>query len=564
MNGKARKWLACAVGCIGIAVLLAAALLSPTTSRSGVEAVALSRASGFYDAPFDLELRCGNGRIYYTLDSADPDETSTLYEGPIHISDASGNPNVYSMNTDVSLEFRPELLAYSGQEPRFGYETPDSPVDKATVVKAVAIDDEGNRSDVAVGVYFVGFGEKTGYEGRGIIAVTTDPKNLFDFETGIYVTGKALEDKLVDGHYKQKTSAIFEGWPANYNRRGIEWEREAAVCIFDEDRNLVLSGSYGIRTQGGVSRGMLPKSLNLFARKRYGQPAFDGQLLFGESWQLGSVTLTTGSESHKNKMHDCLVNALVSDLAFDTRLYKPYELFLDGEYWGVYWLTPRYEKEYFQSKYGVDGDDVVMIKDGKAQVGTEEDVALYDGMRAFIVDNDMSDPELYARACAMIDVQSCIDYYAAEVYICNLDWPQKNVGLWRTRGTNDGGAYGDGVWRWALYDVNVAMAYRNAELDYLPRVLKRDALFASLMENRTFAAAFYTRMVELAERQFNPDRVEAWIRDYEVFMQDAMENDYARFFNGKRDGAYFINSCEQLLRFFQDRSAYILDIYGTG
>ena len=333
MNAKVTKILACAVGGIGIAVLLAAALLSPGTYRCGVGAVALSRESGFYDEPFDLELCFDGGQIYYTLDSSDPDEHSIPYEGPIHIADASENPNVYSMNTDVSLEFRPEILEHSGQKPRFGYEAPLEPVDKCTVVRAVAIDAAGRRSDVVTGVYFVGFRNKTGYENRGIIAVTTDPDNLFDPEKGIYVLGNAFESKLVDGYY-QETDILFESWSANYRKRGIEWEREATVQLFDADRNLQLSGNCGIRIQGGVSRGMLPKSLNLFARDAYGMDAFPGQTLFGEDWTLGSLTLSSGSESNRNKMHDVMVNELVSGLDIDTRLYRPYVLFLDGEYWG--------------------------------------------------------------------------------------------------------------------------------------------------------------------------------------------------------------------------------------
>ena len=208
----------------------------------------------------------------------------------------------------------------------------------------------------------------------------------------------------------------------------------------------------------------------------------------------------------------------------------------------------------------MNGDDVIMIKDGEAQVGTEEDVALYKQMRAFIRNNDMSDPDNYARACGMIDVQSCIDYYATEIYITNLDWPSKNKGLWRTRGT-ESGRYGDGRWRWVLFDVNVAMSMKRVEKDYVAKTIKNDSLFASLMQNESFAAAFYSRMVELAENEFNPIRTETWIRDYEVYMQDAVEKEFVRFYNGKRDGATCINACEAILDFLRDASANALEKY---
>lgn len=562
MNANRTRIAACVAGGICFALLLACALCAPETNAMGVGPVTLSRDSGFYGEAFDLELRFDGGKIYYTLDSSDPDETATLYEGPIHIADASENPNVYSMITDVSLEFSPEILKRSGQKPRFGYQTPEALVDKATVVRAVGIDDAGNRSDVVNAVYFVGFDEKPGYDGLGIITVTTDPDNLFDYEKGIYVTGKTFADYLEDGYYKA-TKTVFEQWPCNYTNRGIDWEREASVCCFDADRNIVFSGNYGIRIQGGVSRGMLPKSLNLFARKQYGQETFSGMDLFGQNWQPDSVTLTGGSLSYKAKVHDALINEMAEGLDIDTRVYKPYLMFLDGEYWGLYWLTPRYEKAYFQYKYGVEGDDVVMIKQGALEIGREEDLALYEAMNAYICDNDMSDPAAYARACEMIDVQSCIDYYATEIYISNMDWPQKNTALWRTRGTNSG-AYGDGRWRWILFDVNVTLRSKRAGMDYVEHIKRGDSLFGSLMENETFAAAFYARLTALSGAQFDPARVEAWLRDYEIRMLDAIGNDYARFFNNTLKNTDFIDACERYIQYFYDRREFCLENYVGG
>ena len=349
MNGRVTRIIACAAGAIGILALLCVAIFSPVTNAHGVDAVQLSRPSGFYDAAFDLELCFDGGKVYYTLDSSDPDETSTLYEGPIHVTDASANPNVYSMNPDLSLEYYPDILKHSKQSPHYGYKLPESPIDKATVVRAVGVDAQGRHSDIVTGVYFIGFGEKTGYEGFGIISITTDPKNLFDPEIGIYVLGNTFANELVDGYFRQP-SAVYESWPANYRRRGRNWEREATISCFDADRRLLFSGNYGIRIQGGLSRGMLPRGLNIFARQEYGQSTIPANDLFGENWQLGSLNLTSGAHTVRNKMRDYMVNNLVSDLAFDTRIYKPFELFLDGEYWGVYWMTPRYEKEYFQYK----------------------------------------------------------------------------------------------------------------------------------------------------------------------------------------------------------------------
>ena len=560
MSIKRTRIIRCAIGGIVLATLLLGALRSPRTNGTGVDAVTFSRASGFYDDPFDLELRFDGGKIYYTLDSSDPDENSIPYEGPIHITDASANENVYCMNEDLSLEYHRDIIKHAGQSVHYGYRLPQSKVDKITVVRAVGVDAAGNRSDVVTGVYFVGFQNKTGYDNFGIIAITTDPKNLFDPDYGIYVLGNAFAQKLVDGYYK-KTSVLYEAWPANYIKRGREWEREATVACFDTDRRLLFSGNLGIRIQGKLARGMLPRSLNLFARKEYGKVDLPALELFGENWQLGSLNLHAGAHTMRDMLRDYLANTLTSHMNFDTRIYMPYQLFLDGEYWGVYWLTPRYEKEYFQSKYGVPGDEVIDVKVDEIEIGRAEDIGLFNEMTSFIADNDMSDPAMYTRACELVDMSSCVDYYAAEIYFGNSDWPHSNVALWRTRG-NDGGAYGDGRWRWILFDVNLSMALKHSESDFIKRSMKHDPMLTSLLDSPDFTQALHARLAELAVNEFNPARVETFIRDYETFMVDAMENEYLRFYDGKKTADDFIQMCEDVVTFYRQRAAYMLENFG--
>ena len=33
----------------------------------------------------------------------------------------------------------------------------------------------------------------------------------------------------------------------------------------------------------------------------------------------------------------------------------------------------------------------------------------------------------------MIDIQSCLNYYAVEIYVGNTDWPDKNEAAWRSK-----------------------------------------------------------------------------------------------------------------------------------
>lgn len=369
---------------------------------------------GFYEESFELELTAKSGTIYYTLDGTVPNKYSIKYEKPILITDASNQDNTYSMRTDVSTGFdKEEIEKISSNYP--GYQVPNYKIDKATIVRAVACDAMGNYSDVKTASYFVGFSDKNGYEGMKILSLVTDPDNLFDYETGIYVTGKAY-DEYVDkyrgsGEYYWREE-FWGFWYGNYRNRGKKWEREAECQFFDESGQLELSQKCGVRIHGGVSRGYNPKSLNIYARKEYDENKTLQADFFDTGYYPSAVTLFQGGNDVRTKAKDYAVRTVIKDLNVTTMSYEPYVLFLNGEYWGIYWLNEKYNADFFDYYYGVKKDNVIMVKSGDLEVGEEEDLKYYSIMYEFCSQTDVTQPQNYDRVCEMIDIESYIDYYA--------------------------------------------------------------------------------------------------------------------------------------------------------
>lgn len=577
-----------------------------------VSRIIFSKAPGFYRDPFTLKIKAPTTEIYYTLDGTEPvrgqEGTFRYTKEGIEISDATANENTHCMRTDVTTGFDLDAVEELSLGRRvMNYQVPDYSVDKCTIIRAVFYDIHDARSEIQTGAWFVGYEGREGYGTAKIVSIITDPANLFDYEKGIYVTGKTF-DQFAEADSFHDDSVWYRHfwwwWDANYNRKGRDWERPASVLFFSEKGELLLQQQAGIRIQGGGSRGFLPKSLNLYARRDYdGNTRFHYDF-FGTGFEAKRLTLTCGGDDCYTKQKDRLVAELTADQDFATMHYEPCFVFLDGEFWGLYFLTEKYDSRYFSYYYKVPEEEVLEIKNNKIEIGNEEDLALYEEMRAFIDESDMSVQENYDKACEMIDMDSFINYYAALIYCGRSgDWPNGNFAVWRTRPApvtgEEGGEktgeeasgseadsgseaqtasgsepvspgeagqdeeaspYRDGRWRWILFDVNsAAISSELKEHDTLHYVRKANKMkmFGSLCKNPTFREKFAERILEYGQTVFSPESVNEKVESYASEMTGPMELHFRRFF-GEDSGLDFTQITQtEICGFFEDRYSVV-------
>ena len=546
--------------------------------------IIFSKPSGFYDQPFTLKIKAPTNQIYYTLDGSEPvrgQKGTFRYEGGIEIADATSNKNVHSMRTDVTTGFDLEAVETLSKGRRvMNYQSPDYPVDKCTILRAAFYDMDDERSEIETASYFVGYKDRRGYGTAKVVSIVTDPDNLFDYEKGIYVTGKTFADFAASDPFENDDiwyRHFWWWWDANYHNRGADWEREASVQFFSEDGDLILQQQAGIRIQGGGSRGYLPKSLNLYARRIYDGDTRFHYDFFNTGFNPKRLTLTCGGDDCYTKQKDRLVSELAADQGFATMHYEPCLLFLDGEFWGFYYLTEKYDPKYFSYYYEVPEEEVLIVKNNQADTGLEKDQALYEEMKSFIEESDMSVEKNYKKACKLIDMDSFINYYAALIYCARCgDWPNGNFALWRTReappelevsgegSTKDSGRsetesnspYRDGRWRWILFDVNSeALSADLTEHDTLHYVIKANKMkmFGNLCNSPEFRRKFEKRILEYGSTIFTPESVNEKVDGYAEQMTAPMAIHFRRFF-GDDSGLDFTKITNTDIRgFFTDR-----------
>ncbi len=417
--------------------------------------------------------------------------------------DVSYKENVYSAREDVA-------------EALYSYRKPDYPVDKCNVVRVAAYDREQNLISEATGVYFIGFQDKSGYDGLMRVSIVTEPDSLFDEETGIYVS-------------------------ENYLQRGEGWERRAFIEVFTEDGKALLSTAAGIRMHGGVTRTYPQKSFNVYAREEYGGSNRFAYDLFENGIGPHKFTLSCGGNDTDLKVKDYIVQtvAVEAELNFVAARMYPCVLFLNGEYWGVYYIAESYDESNIEENFGIDKDNAIVIKrvrgEDTIENGTEEDWKYYYEMMEFITSHDMNDSGNFEKACGMLDIDSFVDYYATELYIVNDDWPWNNVALWRVRNKNTANRYADGRWRYILFDTNSPSVFKDPSFSDIVRIIVEDELFASLIKNRSVWDKFWERVAYLGDEVFNVENTGRILDQWYETMKEPLGKSNERFYGGGVD-----------------------------
>lgn len=547
--------------------------LSPTpnatndTASIKADMPIFSADGGFYDSDFQLSISDRNeNEIYYTTDGSDPrnSQTSKLYTDKINIYNNTNDPNTYSSLKDITL---------------YDYTGPLKNVDKGIVIKAVSKTPSGEFSDVVCNSYFVGKNNSY-YKDMKVISMSTDGSFLFDPDNGAYMVGSGYHEWANNPNHPKYDEGDVQN-PTNYNKDGIESEFPVNIQVF-ENGTLAYTSDVGARIAGNWTRANPQKSIRLYARSEYGDSKMKYAFIDGLTDTSGNligkydkITLRNGgNDSDYLHFRDAWIHDLASDRACDVQGSEPCILFINGEFWGFYFLREKLDDYYIQSHYGIEKENVTMIKNGEMISGSENAANEYYSLIKWASTADMTIPENYQRICDAFDIQSFMDYIAIETYLNNDDWAKNNGSsgyinnwqVWRSSSPDQNIPYADGKWRFMLYDLDMtAGLYKSettsASYDYLNKMYRGGSsfvtMFYNLLNNEDFRQKFYNNYIEIIETVFEKERVESKITEYVSAYKQAILDTRERF---RRDWIInflnYDNEVNILRNFFQTRPDY--------
>lgn len=505
-----------------------------------LEPPVFSHSAGFYSQDIEVELSHPDPdvQIYYTVDGSNPSRDSKLYEDEISLSDRSEDPNLLSV-----------IPSAVGSRWRI----PAGNLRKGNTIRVKAIKD-GALSSVQTKTFFI---FQTGSEiyNLPVISIVTDSLNLFDNETGIYIPGV----NHVEGN---------EG-TGNYAQRGIEWERPSSIEFFESDGQPAFEQNIGIRIHGGWTRRFQLKSLRLYARSSYGENRFNHKIfdeIEDESFNR-LILRGSGNEFGQTMFMDAAAQSLIRHFNVDTQAYRPAVVFINGEFWGIHNLRERYDKHYLERVYGADPDNIDLLT-GRNSVKEGEN-RHYNRMIEYITANDLSTTEHFDTVATKMDIDNFLDYYSAQIYYGNTDWPQNNIDFWRSRNEyNPGAPKGhDGRWRWMLYDVDRSLGFSTkASFDMLEWVLSEknlrndqewpNLIFSNLLENQVFHEQLVNRISDHLNTAFTPERVSHVIDSLKTPLEPVIDEHIERWPN-HGSSERWEGLVENMLTYADERPGYL-------
>ena len=467
-------------------------LASVTPGKANSEAADICAApvaltdQGSYDGVeyLDIVLQ-GDGDIYYTTDCTAPTRWDTLYTEPIRI-------------TETTV-----IRAFCRQEGR----------KDSSVVDLTYLVNENDQLEA--------------------ICIVAEPSDLFSYESGIWAMGAGASEEFP-----------YRG--ANF---WMDWERSATVSFFETDGSVGFSESCGIKIFGNASRGYPKKSLAFFFRSRYGADQLNYPL-FGEDGadHFESFVLRSGGQDlFTSRIRDELITSLAGEqLAVAVQRYRPVVMYLNGEYYGIYFIREKLNEHYLAANYQLDADQAAVLEWNAYENREYQDLYWY------VRSHDLRKQENYDYVAARVDLQSYMDYTLAQIWAGNVD--NSNVKFFKNS---------ENKWYWILYDMDRAFIdiYYDAVEDHLDpqgtgteRFLSTD-LINGLLKNEAFFDAFMKRMAWQCSNVWTEENINARIDSLLLAIEADMEKDCRRW---GVDYSQWQSNIEQLRGFARKRTSRVI------
>jgi len=330
-----------------------------------------------------------------------------------------------------------------------------------------------------------------------VFTITTDPENLFNYNTGIYVFGPNAD------------SINIPYFGSNFWN---EWERPASIEFYDKNKNRVTRFNADIKIYGNYSRSKPQKSFEILMGDKYGTDELNYSFFSQKPFinKVDNIVLrNAGSDNNRLHFRDHLMEQNLQGTFCDYVAQDEAVLFLNGQFWGIYQIAENEDHNFMKTNYGLKSDEIDLVKERTTFEVREGSDTGFVNMFNYASSTAPNDPSFYPTMSSKLDLQNYADYFISETYYCNTDWIgdwTNNIKFWRER---DGGK-----WRYINYDLDFGLFLESQADDNILGVALNpfaacytSDLFDIMTDNDQFRRYFINRYADLINTIFKPSHM---------------------------------------------------------
>lgn len=415
----------------------------------------VSRSGGLMEGTDVTVSIDGHGQqVRYTTDGSRPTATSPLYTQPLHLT-------------------------------------------ASTTLRYYAVGDADHMaSDPLASTYLIG--EHTTLP---VLHITMRPDDLFDPHHGIYVEGSNPKRMVTQ---KMGENEVEINYGANYLQH---WTKEAYAEFFDTDGK-GFGVACGLKLFGAGSRRQDKKSFCLKFDAAYGPESVTYDFFgTGEAMELEDIVVRSGANGVM--VRDEFFTSLMAPESptILTQAYRPIVLYINHEYWGLYYLREKIGRDFVARHLGTSNDSISILCSQHAEEGTSAD---YMAIHNYVRSANMTTAEAYDWVDKRVSLTSLIDYKLGQIYSGNSD-------IYNVREVRSADKDGDQKWHYVFYDLDESFVTKRPAAFYLRAgysnnigtqpVAFNNQLIDRLLQNDKFRQLFLERLSHHVHHTFSPEHV---------------------------------------------------------
>ncbi len=336
--------------------------------------------------------------------------------------------------------------------------------------------------------------------------------------------------------------AAFSGSEGLDNNPFQDTEIIVDAAFFDENGVQEHQQIMGLKVHAADFRDQ--RSFRLYARGEYGEsnltlPVFEERDYMDYKRLILRNAGNDGIEIGGAGLRDVVIHDLYKNIDpnYGYSAAKAVNLFVNGQFWGLYNLRERQDRHWLKSVYGIEEDDVDYLERTAGEGDTRDELAgdweAFDLFEQSAIDLDLSDDDTYATFVEQMNLRNFIDYQALEIYIVNQDWLSNNMKFYKEHAEGS-------QWNWVIWDTDWGFgtyypAYPHGFPDWNALNFATSIwggwtseveteLLTNLLMNDQFVAEFSTRSADLMNSYLKPERVIEQL----IARKEIMESDVPR------------------------------------